>query len=132
MKHASCVPYGKQIPLHHHDLTQKLGPIYRINFYGVKQIMLSDPEHMETVLRSEGPNEAYPDAEYPKVPMLTGLYGTYKKMSTDLYPTNRGIIGIDGEEWWKARYLRNIHFHFKTIQYSSTLSYRLEEPIGTS
>ena len=94
------------------DLTQKLGLIYKVNFLGFKQIMLSDPEHMETVLRSEGPNEDFPDAEYPKVPMLTGLYGTYKKMSTDLYPTNRGIIGIDGEEWWKARYLRNIHFSF--------------------
>ena len=112
MKHASGVPYGKQISLLHHDLTQKLGPIYKVNFFGFKQIMLSDPEHMETVLRSEGPNEDFPDAEFPKVPMLTDLYGRYKKMSKDLYPTNRGIIGIDGEEWWKARYLRNIHFSF--------------------
>ena len=70
--------------------------------------MLSDPEHMETVLRSEGPNEDFPDAEFPKVPMLTDLYGRYKKMSKDLYPTNRGIIGIDGEEWWKARYFSTL------------------------
>ena len=93
------------------DLTQKLGLIYKV-FLGCKQIMLSDPEHMETVLRSEGPNEDFPDAEFPKVPMLTDLYGRYKKMSTDLYPINRGIIGIDGDEWWKARYLQNIFFSF--------------------
>ena len=55
------------------DLTQKLGLVYKVNFLGFKQIMLSDPEHMETVLRSEGPNEDFPDAEFPKVQMLTDL-----------------------------------------------------------
>ena len=30
MKHASGVPYGKQISLLHHDLTQKLGLIYKV------------------------------------------------------------------------------------------------------
>ena len=33
MKHASGVPYGKQISLLHHDLTQKLEPIYKANFW---------------------------------------------------------------------------------------------------
>ena len=74
------------------DLTQKLGLIYKVNFLGFKQIMLSDPEHMKTVLRSESPNEDFPDAEFPKVQMLSDLYGTL---------------------WWKARYVLNTLFSWE-------------------
>ena len=79
MKHESGVTYAKQAPLLHYDLTQKLGPIYKVNYFGFKQIMVSDPEHMETVLRSEGPNDDFPDGEFP---------------SSELYPTN------DQDQYW--------------------------------
>ena len=38
-KHESGVPYGKKLSLLHNDLTKKLGPIYKLNFFGYKQLM---------------------------------------------------------------------------------------------
>jgi len=100
MKHESGVPYAKQASLLHHDLTQKLGPIYKINLLGIKQLMLSDPEDIGNVVRNGV-------AEFPKVPLISNIFGAYKKMAKDLYPTNRGMAGIDGPEWWKSRAVFN-------------------------
>ena len=111
----SDVPYGKHPAFLHHDLTQKLGPVYKLDLFGFKQLMLSDPKDFEAVFRTEIPNEDFPNAQFPKVPILSELYGTYKNMpkSKDIYPINKGVIGIDGAEWWKARYLLKTIFILK-------------------
>merc|ERR1712179_363097 len=62
MKHESGVPYGKQISLLHNDLTQKLGPIYKLNFLGTEALFLSDPKDIGAVYRSD-------QSEFPKLPM---------------------------------------------------------------
>ena len=72
----SDVPYGKHPALLHHDLTQKLGPVYKLDLFGFKQLMLSDPKDFEAVFRTEIPNEDFPNAQFKKVPILSELYGT--------------------------------------------------------
>ena len=74
MKHSSGVPYGKHPALLHHDLTQKLGPVYKLDLFGFKQLMLSDPKDFEAVFRAEIPNEDFPNAQFPKVPILSQLF----------------------------------------------------------
>ena len=96
MKHESGVPYANQPSLLQYDLTQKLGPIYKLNLLGIKQLWLSDPEDIGYVVRNG-------IAEFPKLPMNSDVLGPYKEMSKDLYPTNRGLAGVDGPEWWKSR-----------------------------
>ena len=95
MKHESGVPYSKSAPLLHHDLTRKLGPIYKFNLFGFKLLMLSDPKDIQEVYKKE--------QEFPCVPQMSNVYGRHKKMCKDLYPTNQGVIGIDGPDWWKTR-----------------------------
>ena len=74
MKHESGVTYAKQASLLHYDLTQKLGPIYKINFFGIKHLMLSDPKDIEHVVRND---------EFPKNPVLSDIFGPYKEMTKD-------------------------------------------------
>jgi len=99
-KHESGVPYGKEISLLHNDLTQKLGPIYKLNFLGTEILFLSDPKDIGAVYR-------YDQSEFPKIPMLSKVFGNYKKMSKDIWPTNKGVVGVDGPEWWATRSLMN-------------------------
>ena len=100
MKHESGVPYIKDFSLLTCDLTKKLGSIFKLNLFGFTQLMLSDPKDIAAVFRMESIDE------FPKVPS-SSVFGTYKKMSKDLYPSkNKGFVGFDGPEWWETRYLK--------------------------
>ena len=39
--------------------------------------------------------------------MLTHVFGNYKEMSKDIWPTNKGMVGVDGPDWWKTRSVMN-------------------------
>ena len=62
--------------------------------------MLSNPEDISAVYRRD-------QSEFAKIPMLTKVFGTYKEMSKDIWPTTKGLVGVEGPEWWATRSLMN-------------------------
>ena len=84
-----------------YNLTKKLGSIFKLNLFGYTTLILSDPKDIAAVFRMESIDE------FPKVPSAR-VYGTYKEMSKDLYPSkNKGLAGIQGPDWWKTRSVVN-------------------------
>ena len=51
----------------YNKLIDELGPIYKVNFMGVKFLILGDPEDVRTLYQNEGP--------YPQYPTMSGIMG---------------------------------------------------------
>ena len=81
------------------DMAAKYGPVFRANFFGYDTIHVTDPAITKEIMLAEG--------QYPKVPFLSDGYGWYKTVKTEIYPPtgSKGLIGIEGTEWWETRQL---------------------------
>ena len=81
------------------DMAEKYGPIIRAKFFGSDMLVVTDPAITKDIMLAQH--------QYPKVPFLSDGYGWYKTVKPEIFPPtgSKGLIGIEGPEWWTTRQL---------------------------